>query len=124
MTKKNQKQQVDIENATPANPAEGLAPLLGTLRQLIADSRQQVLRAADVVQVQTYWHVGRHIVEFEQGGTQRASYGQRWKTKVSRAAGRPGCFPCPPEGPGPGGAPQGAGFIASVGDLQGIPNRP
>lgn len=51
--------------------AEGLAPLLGSLRQLIADSRQQVLRAVDAVQVQTYWHIGRHIVEFEQGGAQR-----------------------------------------------------
>ena len=58
-------------------PAEGIAPLLGALRQLIADSRQQVLRAVDTVQVQTYWHVGRHIVEFEQGGAQRAAYGLR-----------------------------------------------
>jgi predicted nuclease of restriction endonuclease-like (RecB) superfamily len=57
--------------------AEGLASLLGSLRQLIADSRQQVLRAVDAVQVQTYWHIGRHIVEFEQGGAQRAAYGQR-----------------------------------------------
>ena len=58
-------------------PAEGFAPLLGALRQLIADSRQQVLRAVDVVQVQTNWHVGRHIVEFEQGGAKRAAYGRR-----------------------------------------------
>lgn len=54
----------------------GFAPLLGSLRQLIADSRQQVLRAVDAVQVQTYWHIGRHIVEFEQGGAQRAIYGR------------------------------------------------
>ena len=50
--------------------------MLGTLRQLIAESRQQVLRAVDLVQVQTYWHVGRHSVEFEQGGATRAEYGQ------------------------------------------------
>ena len=60
-----------------STPAEGIAPLLGALRQLIADSRQQVLRAVDTVQVQTYWHVGRHIVEFEQGAAQRAAYGLR-----------------------------------------------
>jgi predicted nuclease of restriction endonuclease-like (RecB) superfamily len=54
-----------------------LTPLLDSLRQLIADSRQQVLRAVDSVQVHTYWHIGRHIVEFEQGGAQRAAYGQR-----------------------------------------------
>ncbi len=59
--------------------------MLGTLRQLIADSRQQVLRAVDVVQVQTYWHVGRHIVEFEQGGAQRAVYGQRLLPQLGQA---------------------------------------
>lgn len=54
-----------------------LAPLLGTLRQLIADARIRAMRAVDEVQVQTCWQVGRHIVEFEQGGTVRAAYGKR-----------------------------------------------
>ncbi len=60
----------------PTTQPEGITPLLGSLRQLIAESRQQVLRAVDVVQVQTYWHIGQHIVEFEQGGAQRAAYGR------------------------------------------------
>ena len=64
-------------DAGKAVATDGLTPLLGALRQLIADSRQQVLRAVDAVQVQTYWHVGRHIVEFEQGGVLRAEYGKR-----------------------------------------------
>ncbi len=51
--------------------------LLESLRSLIAQARQQVLRSVDVVQVQTYWHIGRHIVEFEQGGQARAAYGKR-----------------------------------------------
>jgi len=59
-----------------ATAPEGLSPLLGALRRLIADSRQQVLRAVDTVQVQTYWQVGRHIVEFEQGGKIRAAHGK------------------------------------------------
>ncbi len=54
-----------------------LTPLLGTLRQLIADARTRALRAVDEVQVQTCWQVGRHIVEFEQGGAARAAYGRR-----------------------------------------------
>lgn len=62
MTLKKQKQP-SLVRATTVTPAEGFAPLLGALRQLIADSRQQVLRAVDVVQVQTCWHVGRHIVD-------------------------------------------------------------
>ncbi|SDM47013.1 Predicted nuclease of restriction endonuclease-like (RecB) superfamily, DUF1016 family [Oryzisolibacter propanilivorax] len=54
-----------------------LAPLIGQLRRLIANAREQALRAVDVIQVQTCWQVGRHIVEFEQGGQQRAGYGKR-----------------------------------------------
>ena len=83
MTPKKQKQPGDV-HATAATPAEGFAPLLGALRQLIADSRQQVLRAVDVVQVHTCWHIGRHIVEFEQGGAQRAAYGQRLLPQLGR----------------------------------------
>ena len=44
MTNKNTKQQGGIQKAA-TTPPEGFAPLLGSLRQLIADSRQQVLRA-------------------------------------------------------------------------------
>jgi predicted nuclease of restriction endonuclease-like (RecB) superfamily len=33
------------------------------------------LRSVDQIQVRTGWEVGRHIVEFEQGGTVRAKYG-------------------------------------------------
>jgi predicted nuclease of restriction endonuclease-like (RecB) superfamily len=54
-----------------------LPPLLNALRGLIVQARQQVLRHVDVVQVQTYWQIGRHIVEFEQGGQARAAYGKR-----------------------------------------------
>lgn len=84
MTPEEPKQPGGI-HATTATPAEGFAPLLGALRQLIADSRQQVLRAVDVVQVQTCWHVGRHIVEFEQGGAARAAYGQRLLSQLGQA---------------------------------------
>jgi predicted nuclease of restriction endonuclease-like (RecB) superfamily len=55
----------------------GFDNLLNDLRELIAESRRQVLRAVDVVQVRTCWGVGRHIVEFEQGGAARAGYGAR-----------------------------------------------
>ena len=53
----------------------GVSGLLGQLRDLIRQARQQALRAVDLVQVRTSWEVGRHIVEFEQGGRTRASYG-------------------------------------------------
>jgi len=40
------------------SPVEaGLQPLLDSLRELIQQARQKVLRAADVVQVQTCWEM-------------------------------------------------------------------
>ncbi len=51
--------------------------LLAALRELIAQGRQRALRAVDAVQVQTCWEIGRHIVEFEQGGEHRAAYGKK-----------------------------------------------
>ncbi|MBL8397637.1 MAG: DUF1016 family protein [Candidatus Accumulibacter sp.] len=84
MTRKNAERPDSLGRAT-AETSIGLAPLLGALRQLIADSRQQVLRTVDSVQIQTYWHVGRHIVEFEQGGAPRAAYGERLLPQLGRA---------------------------------------
>ena len=83
MTPKSQKQQGDTK--ATATPIDGITPLLGNLRQLIAESRQQLLQAVDVVQVQTYWHIGQHIVEFEQSGAQRAAYGQRLLPQLGQA---------------------------------------
>jgi hypothetical protein len=51
--------------------------LLSALRELIQQARREALRAVDMVQVQTCWEIGRHIVEFEQQGEARAAYGKR-----------------------------------------------
>jgi predicted nucleic acid-binding protein len=51
--------------------------LLVKLGDLIRQARQRALRAVDAVHVQTCWELGRHIVEFEQGGAARAVYGKR-----------------------------------------------
>jgi hypothetical protein len=72
------------ETALSALPAE----LLDALRALIQQGRQQVLRAVDMVQVQTCWEVGRHIVEFEQGGEVRATYGKRLIPQLASALSR------------------------------------
>jgi len=61
-----------------------LSGLLDNLRQLIVSARQQALRAVDLVQVQTCWEMGRHIVEFEQGGAGRAEYGTRLLPRLAK----------------------------------------
>ncbi|WP_434704639.1 DUF1016 family protein [Pseudomonas sp. Z1-12] len=64
---------------TPLLPQDDpqLAPLINELGELIRQARQKVLRAVDTLQVQTCWQIGRHIIEFEQGGAERAAYGAR-----------------------------------------------
>lgn len=64
---------------------EALTPLLGSLRALIAEARQQAARVVDAVQVRTCWEVGRHIVEFEQGGAARAAFGKRLLPRLAEA---------------------------------------
>jgi predicted nuclease of restriction endonuclease-like (RecB) superfamily len=66
---------MDLRKAMEAD--EGASQLLHSLRDLIQSARQRALRAVDAVQVQTCWEIGRHIVEFEQGGSARAEYGAR-----------------------------------------------
>ena len=61
--------------ATPA--VASLDGLIRDLSTLITEGRQRAQQAVDLVQVQTCWGVGRHIVEFEQGGAARAEYGSR-----------------------------------------------
>jgi predicted nuclease of restriction endonuclease-like (RecB) superfamily len=62
-----------------------LSGLLDALRGLIRQGRQQTLRAVDMVQVQTCWEIGRHIVEFEQGGEARAAYGKKLLPRLAEA---------------------------------------
>lgn len=61
-----------------------LAPLINELGELIRQARQKVLRAVDTLQVQTCWQIGRHIIEFEQGGAERAAYGARLLASLAK----------------------------------------
>ena len=47
--------------------------------------QKQLLRRVDVAQVQTYWGIGRHIVEFEQGGQNRATYGKQLLSRLAES---------------------------------------
>lgn len=52
--------------------------------ELLARGREQAGRAVNTILVQTYWHIGRHIVEFEQGGDEKAEYGSELLDRLSR----------------------------------------
>ena len=47
------------------------------IRALLLAARVQVRKTVNTAMVQTYWHIGRMIVEDEQGGQKRAAYGKQ-----------------------------------------------
>jgi len=66
-----------------AGAKASVGSLVANLRSVILEARQRALQAVDVVQVRTCWVIGRHIVEFEQGGQSRAAYGKSVLDQVS-----------------------------------------
>lgn len=49
--------------------------LIHEIGTLLQKGREQVAHSVNIILVQTYWLIGRHIVEFEQGGKEKAEYG-------------------------------------------------
>ena len=47
------------------------------IKSILEQARSKARSAVNAAQVQTCWEIGRHIVEFEQGGRIRAAYGKR-----------------------------------------------
>ena len=59
------------------SPASGdYTGLVGNISELLESARRTSARAVNAIMTATYWEIGRHIVEFEQGGKERAAYGE------------------------------------------------
>ena len=50
--------------------------LLQSIKEIVLQSRQRVLRIANSALLETYWAIGKLIVEDEQQGSARAEYGK------------------------------------------------
>jgi predicted nuclease of restriction endonuclease-like (RecB) superfamily len=57
-------------------PAAYYNGLVGDIAELLAAARRASARAVNALMTATYWEIGRRIVEFEQGGAERAEYGE------------------------------------------------
>jgi DUF1016 N-terminal domain/KilA-N domain len=71
------------DNSPHTGLQEEMPELISRLRGLIESARGQALRAVDSIQVRTCWEIGRHIMEFEQQGQDRATYGARLIPKLA-----------------------------------------
>jgi len=63
---------------------DGYVNLVGGLTNLLEEARRAAARSVNVVLTAAYWEVGRRIVEFEQGGQQRADYGKRLLERLAK----------------------------------------
>lgn len=58
--------------------------LLKDIGSILSEGRKQAFRVINNVLVETYWNVGRRIVEHEQQGDEKAEYGTRLLKDLSR----------------------------------------
>ena len=56
--------------------------LLGEIRNVLLEARKRVYSTVNTVMVQSYWHIGKLIVE-AQGGESRAKYGDELLKNIS-----------------------------------------
>ena len=63
---------------------DGYQSLLGKISQVYAIGQARATQAVNVHITATYWQIGHDIVEFEQGGNVRATYGKALLTNLSR----------------------------------------
>ncbi|MBF0136783.1 MAG: PDDEXK nuclease domain-containing protein [Magnetococcus sp. DMHC-1] len=56
--------------------SDGYRDLLEQISRTYTGGRLLAVQAVNVQMTETYWRVGQHIVEFEQGGNVRAEYGK------------------------------------------------
>lgn len=66
---------------------DGYRDLLEQISQIYIEGRIQAVEAVNIRLIETYWQVGRHIVEFEQGGKIRADYGKALISSLARVLG-------------------------------------
>src|SRR5256886_3864526 len=64
-------------------PSAEYGGLIGGIAELLEAARRSAARAVNALMTATYWEIGRRIVEFEQGGEERASYGEKLLAQLS-----------------------------------------
>ncbi|MBU2638047.1 MAG: DUF1016 family protein [Nanoarchaeota archaeon] len=62
---------------------EGYNRLVSDIGLLLEEGRRRALQSVNAVIVQTYWGIGRRIVEFEQEGKVKADYGTKLLKELS-----------------------------------------
>ena len=57
--------------------------LVSDIGGLLVNARQHIANSVNTILVDTYWQIGRYIVEYEQKGAERAKYGSNLLNRLS-----------------------------------------
>lgn len=68
----------------PASTGEAAySDIHGSIVGLLEEARRATVRSVNAFMTASYWEIGRRIVEFEQGGKERADYGEALLARLS-----------------------------------------
>lgn len=69
--------------ATPVSMPTDYGDIHIGIVELLESARRAAARSVNALMTASYWEIGRRIVEFEQGGQERAEYGQQLLKRLS-----------------------------------------
>lgn len=89
-----------VKKSGTMSPRRSYEELLSGVVELLEQARRISVRSTNYIMTATYWEIGRRIVEHEQGGSQRAGYGEELldrpstdlSSRCGRGFGRPNLF--------------------------------
>ena len=71
------------KDITTTDGTNTLQPLIDNISMAINDARRKVASHINATMTQTYWQIGKYIVEYEQGGQAKVAYGTSTLTELS-----------------------------------------
>jgi predicted nuclease of restriction endonuclease-like (RecB) superfamily len=74
----------EAKKMSEINPQQNYSLLIDTIGSTVAEGRQKAVTQINTTLVETNWNIGRHIVEFEQHGAERAEYGSQLLVTLSK----------------------------------------
>jgi hypothetical protein len=73
----------DPKSGANLAPLQGYGDIQDAIVALLQDARRAAARNVNALMTATYWEIGRRIVEFQQGGEERAEYGSELLKRLS-----------------------------------------
>ena len=63
---------------------DGYRELVSQISETFVNGQQKAIVSVNYCLVETYWNIGQYIVEYEQGGSGKATYGKRLLERLSK----------------------------------------